>query len=130
MSCLGPSRLSLASGTRGHHPVDSWFRMGSSDTDYSKLSRNQSLSGSGTFSEGHAQNPECSESEEEDPTSPIEEAETSHHTNLFASALNRNSLRGSHGKKGGSSESPSLSRLDRTMRRDRSTSAERREMGE
>lgn len=129
MSCLGPSRLSLASGTRGHHPVDSWFRMGNSDTDYSKLSRNQSLSGSGTFSEGHAQNPECSESEEEDPTSPIEEAETSHHTNLFASALNRNSLRGSHGKKGGSSESSSLSRLDRTMRRDRSTSAERREMG-
>ncbi|XP_065143905.1 histone-lysine N-methyltransferase ASH1L [Paramisgurnus dabryanus] len=129
MSCLGPSRLSLASGTRGHHPVDSWFRMGNSDTDYSKLSRNQSLSGSGTFSEGHAQNPECSESEEEDPTSPIEEAETSHHTNLFASALNRNSLRGSHGKKGGSSESSSLSRLDRTVRRDRSTSAERREMG-
>lgn len=130
MSCLGPSRLSLASGSRGHHPVDSWFRMGSTDTDYSKLSRNQSLSGSGPFSEGHAQKAtECSESEEEDPTSPIEEVESSHHTNLFASALSRNALRGNHGKKGGASESASLSRLDRSMRRDRSTSAERRELG-
>ncbi|XP_051948571.1 histone-lysine N-methyltransferase ASH1L-like [Xyrauchen texanus] len=130
MSCLGPSRLSLGSGSRGHHPVDSWFKIGSSDTDYSKLSRNQSLSGSGTFSEGHTQTQlECSESEEEDATSLLEEAETSHHTNLFASALTRNSFRGSRGKKGGTSESPSLPRLDQTMRRDRSTSAERRELG-
>ncbi|XP_051991564.1 histone-lysine N-methyltransferase ASH1L-like [Xyrauchen texanus] len=130
MSCLGPSRLSMSSGSRGHHPVDSWFRIGSSDTDYSKLSRNQSLSGSGTFSEGYAQNQvECSESEEEDATSPLEEVENSHHTNLFASALTHNSFRGSHGKKGGTPESPSLSWLDRKMRRDRSTSAERRELG-
>lgn len=129
LSCLGPSRLSLGNTSRGHHPVDSWFRMGSSDTDYSKLSRNQSLSGSGVFSEGHAQNTvECSESDEEDAASPTEEAETSH-TNLFASALSRTSLKGSRSKKGGTSESPSLSRLDRTVRRDRSTSAERREMG-
>uniref|UniRef100_A0A672T867 Histone-lysine N-methyltransferase ASH1L-like n=1 Tax=Sinocyclocheilus grahami TaxID=75366 RepID=A0A672T867_SINGR len=130
MSRLGPSRLSLGSVSRGHHPVDSWFRMGSSETDYSKLSRNQSLSGSGAFSEGHVQNTvECSESDEEDAASPIEEAETSHHTNLFTSALSRTSLKGSRSKKGGTSESPSLSLLDRTVRRDRSTSAERREMG-
>ncbi len=130
MSCLGPSRLSLGSVSRGHHPVDSWFRMGSSDTDYSKLSRNQSLSGSGAFSEGHVQTTvECSESDEEDAASPIEESETSHHTNLFTSALSRTSLNGSRSKKGGTAESPGLSRLDRTVRRDRSTSAERREMG-
>ncbi|KTF95446.1 hypothetical protein cypCar_00018437 [Cyprinus carpio] len=130
MSCLGPSRLSLGSVSRGHHPVDSWFRMGSSETDYSKLSRNQSLSGSGAFCEGLVQNTvECSESDEEDAASPIEEADTSHHTNLFTSALSRTSLKGSRSKKGGTSESPSLSRLDRTVRRDRSTSAERREMG-
>uniref|UniRef100_A0A672P6V4 Histone-lysine N-methyltransferase ASH1L-like n=1 Tax=Sinocyclocheilus grahami TaxID=75366 RepID=A0A672P6V4_SINGR len=130
MSCLGPSRLSLGSVSRGHHPVDSWFRMGSSDTDYSKLSKNQSLSGSGAFSEGHVQNTvECSESDEEDPASPIEEAETSHHTNLFTSALSRTSLKGSRSKKGRTSESTSLSRLDQTVRRDRSKSAERRDMG-
>ncbi|XP_059365225.1 histone-lysine N-methyltransferase ASH1L-like [Carassius carassius] len=130
MSCLGPSRLSLNSMSRGHHPIDSWFRMGSSDTDYSKLSRNQSLSGSGAFSEGHVQNTvECSESDEEDPASPLEEAETSHHTNLFTSALSQTSLKRSRSKKGGSSESTSLSRLNQTVRRDRSKSAERREMG-
>lgn len=130
MSCLGPSRLSLGTASRGHHPVDSWFRMGSSDTDYSKLSRNQSFSGSGAFSEGHVQNPvDCSESDEEDAASPIEEPEISHHTNLFASALSRTSLKGSRSKKGGPLESPSLSRLDRTVRRDRSTSSEKREIG-
>ncbi|KAK1805371.1 hypothetical protein P4O66_019681 [Electrophorus voltai] len=130
MSCLGPSRLSLGRGSRGHRPVDSWFRMGSSDADYSKLSRNQNLS-QGAFSDGHV--PDlmgCSDSEEEDPTSANEEEDSgSHHTNLFASALTRTSLRGNRGKKGGNLESSSLTRLDRSLRKDLSTSAERRESG-
>lgn len=129
MSCLGPSRLSLGRGSRGHHPVDSWFRMGSSDVDYSKLSRNQVLS-HGAFSDGHVQEPVgCSDSDEEDPTSANEEEDSgSHHTNLFASALTRTSLKGSRGRKGGNSEG--LIQLDRPLRKDRSTSAERRESGE
>ncbi|XP_036423085.1 histone-lysine N-methyltransferase ASH1L [Colossoma macropomum] len=130
MSCLGPSRLSLGRGSRGHHPVDSWFRMGSSDVDYSKLSRNQIL-GQGAFSDGHVEDPiGCSDSEEEDPTSANEEEDSgSHHTNLFASALTRTSLKGNRGRKGGNSEGSSLIRLDRSQRKDRSTSAERRESG-
>ncbi|XP_066529786.1 histone-lysine N-methyltransferase ASH1L [Hoplias malabaricus] len=130
MSCLGPSRLSLAQGSRGHHPTDTWFRMGSSDVDYSKLSRNQILS-QGAFSDAHGQDPVgCSDSEEEDPTSANEEEGLgSHHTNLFASALTRTSLKGNRGRKGGNAESSSLIRLDRPQRTDRSTSAERRESG-
>ncbi|TRY65112.1 hypothetical protein DNTS_009668 [Danionella cerebrum] len=130
MSCLGPSRLSIGSTNRGHHTVDSWFRMGSSEPDYSKLMRNQSFAGSGVFSEGHGKSTvDCSESDEDDTPSPNEEAETSHHTNLFASALSRTSFKGNHCKKGGTFEGTGLSRLDRTIRRDHSTSAERREIG-
>uniref|UniRef100_A0A8B9HPI7 ASH1 like histone lysine methyltransferase n=1 Tax=Astyanax mexicanus TaxID=7994 RepID=A0A8B9HPI7_ASTMX len=130
VSCLGPSRLSLGRGSRGHHPADSWFRIGSSDVDYSKLSRNQVLN-QGAFSDGHVQDSiGCSDSEEEDPTSANEEEDSgSHHTNLFASALTRNSLKGNRGRKGGSSEGSGLIRLDKSLRKDRSTSAERRESG-
>uniref|UniRef100_A0A8B9HQ03 ASH1 like histone lysine methyltransferase n=1 Tax=Astyanax mexicanus TaxID=7994 RepID=A0A8B9HQ03_ASTMX len=123
VSCLGPSRLSLGRGSRGHHPADSWFRIGSSDVDYSKLSRNQVLN-QGAFSDGHVQDSiGCSDSEEEDPTSANEEEDSgSHHTNLFASALTRNSLKGNRGRKGGSSEGSGLIRLDKSLRKDRSTS--------
>lgn len=130
MSCLLPSRLSLGQGNRGHHPADSLFRIGSYDVDYSKLSHNQTL-GQGPFSDGHVHSSVgCSDSEDEDHASPNEEQDSgSHHTNLFASALTRTSLRCNQGKKGGSSEGSSLTRLDRSLRRDLSTSAERREPG-
>lgn len=129
MSCLVPSRLSLNQGNRGHHPADSWFRLGSYDVDYSKLSHNQSL-GQGAFSDGHAHNSVgCSDSEDDDHTSPNEEQDSgSHHTNLFASALTRTPLRCNQGRKGGISEG-SLTRLDRSLRKDLSSSAERRESG-
>lgn len=129
MSCLVPSRLSLGQGSRGHHTADSWFRIGSYDVDYSKLSHNQTL-GQGAFSDGHVHNSMgCSDSEDEDHTSPNEEQDSGSHTNLFASALTRTSLRCNQGRKGGSSEGSSLTRLDRSVRKDLSTSAERRESG-
>uniref|UniRef100_A0A9J7ZKC1 Ash1 (absent, small, or homeotic)-like (Drosophila) n=1 Tax=Cyprinus carpio carpio TaxID=630221 RepID=A0A9J7ZKC1_CYPCA len=94
---------------------------GSADSNRKEAS--MSCLGPSRLSLGHVQNTvECSESDEEDPASPIEEAETSHHTNLFTSALSRTSLKGSRSKKGGTSESTSLSRLDQTVRRDRSKS--------
>uniref|UniRef100_A0A8C1GBJ7 Ash1 (absent, small, or homeotic)-like (Drosophila) n=1 Tax=Cyprinus carpio TaxID=7962 RepID=A0A8C1GBJ7_CYPCA len=94
---------------------------GSADSNRKETS--MSCLGPSRLSLGHVQNTvECSESDEEDPASPIEEAETSHHTNLFTSALSRTSLKGSRSKKGGTSESTSLSRLDQTVRRDRSKS--------
>uniref|UniRef100_A0A671PV36 Histone-lysine N-methyltransferase ASH1L-like n=1 Tax=Sinocyclocheilus anshuiensis TaxID=1608454 RepID=A0A671PV36_9TELE len=93
---------------------------GSADSKrYKRKEASMSCLGPSRLSLGHVQNTvECSESDEEDAASPIEEAETSHHTNLFTSALSRTSLKGSRSKKGGTSESPSLSRLDRTVRRD------------
>ncbi|TSO05407.1 Histone-lysine N-methyltransferase ASH1L [Bagarius yarrelli] len=131
MSCLVPSRLSLSQGSRGQHPADSWFKIGSYDVDYSKLSHTQAL-GQGAFSDGHLHNSVvgCSDSEDEDHTSPNEEQESgSHHTNLFASALTRTSLRCNQGRKGGRLEGPSLTRLDRSLRKELSTSTERRDSG-
>ncbi|KAM3858401.1 histone-lysine N-methyltransferase ASH1L [Diretmus argenteus] len=137
MSCLGPSRLALGSNTKGHHPVESWFRMGSSEADYAKLSRNQVAPGQGPFSDGRAEDPAgCSDSEDEEPLTPTEDLESGaqdppNHTNLFASALNRNSMRGGRGRKAGgaNTENSSFSRMDRTQRKEHSTSAERRETG-
>lgn len=136
MSCLGPSRLALGNSSKGHHPVESWFRMGSSDADYSKLSRSHVAPGQGPFSNGRAEDPQgCSDSEDEEPLTSTEDVETGIHespnlTNLFASALTRTILKTSKGKKTELvPESSSFSCLDRPIRKDRSTSAERRELG-
>ncbi|XP_046875778.1 histone-lysine N-methyltransferase ASH1L isoform X2 [Hypomesus transpacificus] len=136
LSCLGPSRLALGSGSRGHHPVESWFRMGTgSEADYAKLSRNPAV-GQGVFADGQADDPAgCSDSEDDETLTPTEEPEDPgsqeppHHTNLFASALTRTSMRGGRGRKGGAPESASFSRMERTLMKERSTSAERRETG-
>ncbi len=136
MSCLGPSRLALGSTSKGHHPVESWFRMGSSKADYSKLSRSHVAPGQGPFSDGRTDNPAgCSDSEDEEPLTPTEDVESAAHdspnlTNLFASALTRTAMKGGRNRKTEvTSESSSFSRMDRPMRKDRSTSAERRELG-
>ncbi|MEQ2194006.1 hypothetical protein XENOCAPTIV_020662, partial [Xenoophorus captivus] len=134
MSCLGPSRLTLDSSSKGHHPVASWFRMGT-EADYSKFSRSQMAAGQGSFSDGRAGEPVgCSDSEDEEPLTPTEDGEahdSPNLTNLFASALTRTSLKGGRSKKTEvATESSSFSHMDRPMRKDRSTSAERRELGE
>lgn len=136
MSCIGPSRLALGSSSKGHHPVESWFRMGSSKADYSKLSRSHVAPVQGPFSDGRAEDPAgCSDSEDEEPLTPTEDVESGAHdspnlTNLFASALTRTTLKGGRSRKTEAvSESSSFSRMDRPMRKDRSTSAERRESG-
>lgn len=136
MSCLGPSRLALGSSTKSHHPVEPWFSMSSSEADYSKLSRSQMSSGQGPFADGQAEAPAgCSDSEDEEPLTPIEDTdpgvqESPNLTNLFATALTRSTMRGCRGRKAeAATESTSFSRMDRTMRKDRSTSAERRELG-
>ncbi|CDQ56680.1 unnamed protein product [Oncorhynchus mykiss] len=130
LSCLGPSRLTQGSaGPRGHHPVESWFRMGSSEADYAKLSR---------IPAGADQDPAgCSDSEEEDeePLTPTDEMDPNsqdppHHTNLFATALTSTSLRGVGGRKGVAAESANFSRMELMLKKDHSTSAERRELGE
>ncbi|KAL0962565.1 hypothetical protein UPYG_G00341770 [Umbra pygmaea] len=132
LSCLGPSRLSL-----GHHPVESWFRLGNSETDYAKLSRNPA--GASNFTDSQEENQVgCSDSEEEeddeDPLTPTDETDPNalnppHHTNLFATALTNTSVSGGSGRKGGGPESASFSRLERSLRKERSTSTERREIG-
>ncbi|XP_033980608.1 histone-lysine N-methyltransferase ASH1L isoform X1 [Trematomus bernacchii] len=137
MSCLGPSRLALGSSSKGHHPVESWFRMGgNSKADYSKLSRSQVSPGQGPFSEGQPEDPAgCSDSEDEEPLSPAVDLEPGSHdspnlTNLFASALTRTTLKGGKCRKTEAvTESSSFSRVDRPIRKDRSTSAERRDLG-
>lgn len=135
MSCLGPSRLALGSSSKGHHPVESWFRMGSTKADYSKLARGHVAPGQGPFSDGRAEDPAgCSDSEDEEPLSPTEDVEAGAHdspnlTNLFASALTRTTLKGGRSRKTDAAESSRFSRVDRPMRKDRSTSAERRELG-
>ncbi|XP_023265672.1 histone-lysine N-methyltransferase ASH1L-like isoform X2 [Seriola lalandi dorsalis] len=136
MSCLGPSRLALGSSSKGHHPVESWFRMGSSEADYSKLLRSHVAPGQGPFSDGRAEDPAgCSDSEDEEPLTPTEDVEPGAHdspnlTNLFASALTRTTLKGGRSRKTEVvPESSSFSRMDRPMRKDRSTSSERRELG-
>uniref|UniRef100_A0A665WY19 Histone-lysine N-methyltransferase ASH1L-like n=1 Tax=Echeneis naucrates TaxID=173247 RepID=A0A665WY19_ECHNA len=136
MSCLGPSRLALGSTSKSHHPVESWFRMGTSEADYSKLSRGHVAPGQGPFSDGRTEEPTgCSDSEDEEPHTPTEDVEPVGHespnlTNLFASALTRTTLKGARSRKTEVvPESSSFSRLDRQMRKDRSTSSERRELG-
>nr|XP_040043729.1 histone-lysine N-methyltransferase ASH1L isoform X1 [Gasterosteus aculeatus aculeatus]XP_040043730.1 histone-lysine N-methyltransferase ASH1L isoform X1 [Gasterosteus aculeatus aculeatus] len=136
MSCLGPSRLALGNGSKGHQPVESWFRMGSSKASYSKLSRSHVAPGQGPFSDGRAEDPAgCSDSEDEEPLSPTEDVEPGAHdspnrTNLFASALTRTTLKGGKNRKTEAvTESSAFSRIDRPIRKDRSTSAERRELG-
>ena len=153
-SCLGPSRLTLGGGggvPRGQpRAPDSWFRVGGGEADYGKLSRNQAaLSGRGPFSEGRPEDPAgCSDSEDEEdddddddddePLTPTEEADAGGpdppgHTNLFASALTRNTLKAagrSRRPEAGAPEGPGFALLERPQRKDRSTSAERRETGE
>lgn len=136
MSCIGPSRLALGSSSKGHHPVESWFRMGNSKAEYSKLPRGHAAPVQGPFSDGRAEDPAgCSDSEDEEPLTPTEDVESGTHdspnlTNLFASALTRTTLKGGRSRKTETvAESSTFSRIDRTMRKDRSTSAERRELG-
>ncbi|XP_067354003.1 histone-lysine N-methyltransferase ASH1L isoform X1 [Channa argus] len=136
MSCLGPSRLALGNSSKGHQSVESWFRMGSSETDYSKLSRSHVVPGQGPFSNGRAEDPAvCSDSDDEEPLTPTEDRETGVHgspnlTNLFTSALTRTTLKAARSRKAEVvPESSSFSCMDRPMRKDCSTSAERRELG-
>ncbi|XP_059898706.1 histone-lysine N-methyltransferase ASH1L isoform X2 [Gadus macrocephalus] len=153
-SCLGPSRLALGGGAgvpRGQpRAPDSWFRVGGGEADYGKLSRNQAASaasGRGPFSDGRPEDPAgCSDSEDEEededdeddePLTPTEEADAGGpdppgHTNLFASALTRNTLKAagrSRRPEAGAPEGPGFALLERPQRKDRSTSAERRETG-
>lgn len=136
MSCIGPSRLALGSSSKGHHPLESWFRMGSSKADYSKLSRGHAVPPHRPISDGPADDAGgCSDSEDEEPLTPTEDAESGaphspNRTNLFASALTRTTLKGGRNRKTELlAESSSFSRMDRPMRKDRSTSAEKRELG-
>ncbi|CDQ72722.1 unnamed protein product [Oncorhynchus mykiss] len=124
LSFLGPSRLAQGSARpRGHQHVESWFRMGSSEADYAKLSRNPAAVGQGP------------EEEDEEPLTPTDEADPKsqdppHHTNLFATALTPTLLRGGRVRKGGAAESSNFTRMERMLRKEHSTLAERREMGE
>uniref|UniRef100_A0A3Q2XDE1 Ash1 (absent, small, or homeotic)-like (Drosophila) n=1 Tax=Haplochromis burtoni TaxID=8153 RepID=A0A3Q2XDE1_HAPBU len=134
MSCLGPSRLALGNSSKGHS-AESWFRIGNSEADYSKLSRSQLAPGQGSFSDGRAEDPAgCSDSEDEEPLTPTEDVETHDspkRTNLFASAITRTSLKGGRSRKTDVvTESSSFSHMDRPMRKEHSTSAERREMSQ
>ncbi|XP_070969827.1 histone-lysine N-methyltransferase ASH1L-like isoform X1 [Oncorhynchus clarkii lewisi] len=138
LSFLGPSRLAQGSARpRGHQHVESWFRMGSSEADYAKLSRNPAAVGQGPFTDGQGEDPAgCSDSEEEDeePLTPTDEADPKsqdppHHTNLFATALTPTLLRGGRVRKGGAAESSNFTRMERMLRKEHSTLAERREMG-
>ncbi|KAM9737844.1 histone-lysine N-methyltransferase ASH1L isoform 1-T3 [Menidia menidia] len=134
MPCLGPSRLALSSSSKGHHPVESWFRMGSPEGEYSKLSRSQVATGQSSFPDGRADDPAgCSDSEDDEPLTPTEDVETHNSpnlTNLFASALTRKSQKGGRSRKADmASEGSSFSHMERPMRKDRSTSAERRDLG-
>lgn len=139
LSFLGPSRLAQGSARpRAHQHVESWFRMGSSEADYAKLSRNPAAVGQSPFTDGQGEDPAgCSDSEEEDeePLTPTDEADPKsqdppHHTNLFATALTSTSLRGVGGRKGVAAESANFSRMELMLKKDHSTSAERRELGE
>ncbi|KAM9776709.1 histone-lysine N-methyltransferase ASH1L [Syngnathus typhle] len=135
LSCLGPSRLALGSSSKSQHPTESWFRMGSSDTDYSKLSRRHGLPGQGRFSDGRPEEPAaCSDSDDDGALTPAEDVETRDSpnlTNLFASALTRTNLRGCRNRKNDMAPENhnSFSRMDRTSRKERSVSTERRELG-
>lgn len=91
----------------------------------------------GPISDGQADDPGgCTDSEDEEPLTPTEDVESGAHnspnrTNLFASALTRTTLKGGRSRKTETlAESSTFSRMDRPMRKERSTSAERRELGE
>ncbi|XP_019720909.1 histone-lysine N-methyltransferase ASH1L isoform X2 [Hippocampus comes] len=136
ISCLGPSRLALGSSSKSQPPTESWFRVGSSEADYSKLSRRHVLPGQGRFSNGRPEElPACSDSEDEGPLTPREDVEPRGHdppnlTNLFASALTRTNLKGCRNRKNETApENTCFPRMDRTLRKDRSVLAERRELG-
>uniref|UniRef100_A0A3B3BKN0 Ash1 (absent, small, or homeotic)-like (Drosophila) n=1 Tax=Oryzias melastigma TaxID=30732 RepID=A0A3B3BKN0_ORYME len=121
MSCLGPSRLTLGNS--------SWFRIGSSEADYSKISQSIVAPGQGSFSGDLA---ECSDSEDEDRLSPREDADSHGSpdlTNLFASALTRASFKGNRSRKTDVTETSNFSQVERLMRKDPSSSSERREFG-
>uniref|UniRef100_A0AAV2K7R9 Histone-lysine N-methyltransferase ASH1L-like n=1 Tax=Knipowitschia caucasica TaxID=637954 RepID=A0AAV2K7R9_KNICA len=130
MSCLGPSRLTLGSSSKGHHSGESWFRMGSGcEADYAKLSRSHAATAKNPFaSQGAEEQGGGSDSEDDEPLSPSEDAEpekdSPNLTNLFTSALSRNNMKSR--KSDGES---SFSRMDRAIRKDHSTSGERRELG-
>jgi hypothetical protein len=112
--------------------------MGSSEADYAKLSRIPAGADQGPFTEGQGEDPAgCSDSDEEDeePLTPTDEMDPNsqdppHHTNLFATALTSTSLRGVGGRKGVAAESANFSRMELMLKKDHSTSAERRELGE
>uniref|UniRef100_A0A3B4BKW3 Uncharacterized protein n=1 Tax=Periophthalmus magnuspinnatus TaxID=409849 RepID=A0A3B4BKW3_9GOBI len=131
VSCLGPSRLTLGSSSKGHHSGESWFRMGTNcEADYAKLSRGHTASTQNPFSDpGAEEQVGCSDSEDDEPLSPSEEPENDspNLTNLFTSALSRNNLKSSKSRK--IEGEGTFSRLDRAIRKERSTSAERRERG-
>ncbi|XP_033831263.1 histone-lysine N-methyltransferase ASH1L [Periophthalmus magnuspinnatus] len=131
VSCLGPSRLTLGSSSKGHHSGESWFRMGTNcEVDYAKLSRGHTASTQNPFSDpGAEEQVGCSDSEDDEPLSPSEEPENDspNLTNLFTSALSRNNLKSSKSRK--IEGEGTFSRLDRAIRKERSTSAERRERG-
>ncbi|XP_077599486.1 histone-lysine N-methyltransferase ASH1L isoform X2 [Stigmatopora nigra] len=136
LSCLGPSRLSLGSTSKSQHSGEPWFRIGTPETDYSKLSRRHVLPSQGPFSDARPDKlPGCSDSEDEGPLTPTEDVEPRGHdspnlTNLFASALTRTNLRGCRKRNNETApENSSFCRMDGTLRKDRSLSAERRDLG-
>ncbi|XP_068603624.1 histone-lysine N-methyltransferase ASH1L [Brachionichthys hirsutus] len=135
MSCLGPSKLALGSTSKAL-PGESWFRMGSSKADYSKLSRSHVAPGKSPFSDGRVEDMAgsgCSDSEDEETFTPTEDGEpgargSPNLTNLFTSALNRTTLKGGKSRKmEGVPENSSFSCIEKQMRKDPSALAERRE---
>ncbi|XP_011478936.1 histone-lysine N-methyltransferase ASH1L isoform X2 [Oryzias latipes] len=124
MSCLGPSRLTLG---------NSWFRIGSSEADYSKISQSIVAPSQGSFSDERGGDPSgCSDSEDEERLTPRQDVDSHGSpdlTNLFSSALTRASFRGNRSRNTDVTESSNFSQVDRLMRKDPSTSSERREFG-
>uniref|UniRef100_A0A674CIL2 Ash1 (absent, small, or homeotic)-like (Drosophila) n=1 Tax=Salmo trutta TaxID=8032 RepID=A0A674CIL2_SALTR len=79
-------------------------------------------------------NSPSSSSSSSEPLTPTDEMDPNsqdppHHTNLFATALTSTSLRGVGGRKGVAAESANFSRMELMLKKDHSTSAERRELG-
>ncbi|KAG7469436.1 hypothetical protein MATL_G00128890 [Megalops atlanticus] len=132
LSCLGPSYLSSAGASRGHAHLEPWLRRGSPESDYANLSQNPSQD---SFAGGQQPDPAGgSDSEEEEPQTPppmsAHSHASTHHTNLFATALSRTAPAAGRGRRGGSTGSArNFAGLDKTLRKDRPSSAERRETG-
>ncbi|KAJ8273493.1 hypothetical protein GJAV_G00102200 [Gymnothorax javanicus] len=135
--CLGPSYLSAGGGVRSYHQQESWLRRGSPEVDYRNFSKNTN-SGQDFFGAEQQPDPEgCSDSEEEEePLTPPSGSAASHvppqHTNLFAPALSGSALREGRGRRGGSTAGGlprSFAGLDGMLRKDCSSSSERREPG-